>query len=92
MYFVVFIVKAKRYVVVPYTWVYGVENIIELLLNNGVNSNKKRRVYFTNNPNAFGRDNVPSSSNVPDHNIGFARKFPEDGWYVAYIKKIHCKC
>lgn len=90
MYFIVYIVTAKRCFVVPYTWIFGLQNHLELFLNNGINSNKQHKVFYTNNRQAFGTDNIPLMNFKPNENIGTVTNFPEEGWYICYVKKIKC--
>lgn len=90
MYFVVYILNAKRYVVVPYTWVDGLQNHLELFLNNGINSNKKHKVFYTDNPRAFA-NGLPLLNFIPNNGVGFSTRFPEEGWYICFVKKIKCR-
>lgn len=91
MYFIVYIKKAKRNVIVPYTWVYGLNRHLQQFLNYGINPNKQHLVFYTDTDNALAfHNNVPSIDFVPDPSIGLAATFPNGGWYKAYIKKVKC--
>lgn len=89
MYFVVYILKAKRCVVVPYTWIADLQNHLELFLNRGINANKQHKVFYTDNPRAFAND-LPLLDFPPNENVGLSARFPEEGWFICYVKKLKC--
>lgn len=64
MYFIAFFLGPKTHCVVPYKWVRGI--VYEDIVNNGINRNKKFRVFYTNDGNAFDDHGVPKGSYEPN--------------------------
>lgn len=92
MYFVVFLLEALQNVVVPYTWVDGVNSRIEHFINYGVNSNLKTRVFWSDKPAAFDANGAPRSDYVPNihDRTNEPIQFPNEGWYLGYLLKFKC--
>lgn len=91
MYFVVFIVGAKTNVVVPHSWIKEIDSHLEHLINNGLNSNVKFDIFWSNNPQAFNNDGIPLGSYQPIAFNTCASQFPNEGWYKGQIKRFKCK-
>lgn len=99
MYFVVYILQAKKNVVVPYSWIKGIDSVIENFINNGVKPTYRFQVFWTDSRDAFDREDlaedlgedVPSTNYAPNINASTTSTFPHEGWYTCFIKKFKCE-
>lgn len=87
MYFIVYICQTSRYVVVPYTWI-QLNNFMEWMVNNGINSNITFEVFYTENPDAFENE-VPRINFAPNVHASSESQFPNEGWYTCFIRRFH---
>lgn len=91
MYFVVFITKIKQNKVVPHSWIRGkdgdLNSYIEHFINFGVNRNHQFETFWTHDPFAFDRDDIPRASYPVNHTARNTNTFPYEGWYMYRIKK-----
>lgn len=91
MYFVVYIRKLQKNVVLPATWIRDIDDHLEKFINYGINSSQKFLCYYTNNEAAFD-DEMHSH---PDFKPNFAARMIDeidtdgqyDGCFIAKLKK-----
>lgn len=95
MYFIVFLIAPKKNVVIPYTWIFGVNQHIEKFMNNGVNSNQEFLAFYTNNNAAFDDNGIPRDDYQANFQASFSEVLPTkpstDGLYRCYIRKFKCE-
>lgn len=91
MYFVVFILQPRLNIVVPYTWISGVELHLQTFINNGINSNRNFYVFWTNKPEAFDQHGNPRVGYAPNRLADISNNFPSEGWYQCRIRRFHGK-
>lgn len=85
MYFIVYILQTRRYVIVPYTWT-RISSRFENLINNGINSGIAFTVFYTNNTGAFD-NGIPRASYEPNPHASLFSQFPQEGWYDCRIQR-----
>lgn len=91
MYFVVYILQTKEYVVVPHAWINGLNSYIEKFMNDGVRSRRKFFVFWTHKLEAFITEGIPLKNYPPNMNASFASNFPHEGWYDCHITRFKSK-
>lgn len=89
MYFVVYITKLNKHVVVPYTWIKGIGQQFEKFVNASLNRTQIFICYYTTNEDAFiaGR---PNKNYVPNFNVMVDQINPDgsfDGCFTAKLKQ-----
>lgn len=67
MYFVVYLSALKKNVVLPVSWIHGIENHFEKFMNKSINSSQRFLCYYTTNDDAFV-DGSPNEDYQPDFN------------------------
>lgn len=86
MYYVVFLVKPRKYIVIPHNWLRDGDNLImEKFINQGLNSNQKHLCFWSEE----GFDGAPN------FNANVADEFPsgeQQACYICYVLKFKCKC
>lgn len=65
-------------------------------MNNGVNSNRKFKSFWSDEQAAMNADGIPLASYMPIRfdtcaMRGRVFKFPEEGWYECKIRRFKCK-
>lgn len=89
MYFVIYIVSADEFVVIPENWIWQFEPQKEKFLNNGLNRNQRHVCFWTDNPaarNPNGTIKLDFDPRLSHYlNIGFNNLFPDDGCYLCLI-------
>lgn len=87
MYFVVYVLSTKIFVVIPENWIFEYEPQKEKFLNSGLNGNQKHIFFWTTNSvsrlssGAIRLDFQPNFS----HPLNFDNIFPAEGCYLCYI-------
>lgn len=96
MYFTVFLVETKEYVVIPKNWIQNIDGILwTQIVNYGIKKHKKYICYFSTRENALLNDQgKPNSEYPPNFDAPRADKFPcKDGTFVCrllhYSSKLH---
>lgn len=84
MYFIAHFAVPKMHVIVPKTWVMGIENHWEKFINNSINKNQKFLCFYSERPEAMNQGK-PNAGFVPDFNLGLNHVFPADGCYIANL-------
>lgn len=87
MYFIVYIIKAQKYVVIPERWILNVEDHFEKFLNYGVNSNQKFVCFWSNSPAARDENGIIDLDSPADFFASRNSIFPADGCYDCQIRK-----
>lgn len=59
MFFVVFLVAPKKNVVIPYSWILGINNHMDKFMNYGLNTNQNFLAFYTNKNAAFDENDIP---------------------------------
>lgn len=91
-YFIVYLRQLKKYVVLPASWIKGIENHFEKFVNNSLNSSQQFLCYYTSNQAAFV-DDCPDHNFEPDFDSGMiadtnvAQSF--DGCFFGKLKHYH---
>lgn len=91
MYFVAYLVNERMHIVVPHSWISGVNAHIAHFINRGINSNIKVLVFWTNNDEAFNANGAPRVDYQPNQNASLTSTFPNDGWYQCYLRRFNRK-
>lgn len=96
MFFIVFILGARRNVIVPHSWINDIDSHIEFFINNGVVSNRKFKSFWSDEQEAMDADGIPLASYMPIRFDTCAMrrrefKFPEQGWYDCKIRRFKSK-
>lgn len=87
---VVYLVDAKKHVIIPQRWIMGLTQ--ENLNNYGKSSYRFRRVFWSKN--RIDRDWVPDDSIVPNFQKPLSKVFPphnNDACYIAHVKLYCCE-
>lgn len=88
MYFIVYIRQTSQYVVVPYSWI-KLNDFMEWIVNNGINSNVPFEVFYTQNDDAY-ENGVPRIDFAPNVHASCESQFPNEGWYSCFIRRFKC--
>lgn len=88
MYFIVYILQISQYVVVPFSWL-KLDGFMEMIVNNGINSNITFDVFYTQNPDAFV-NGVPRADFAPNMLAGSNSRYPRESWYKCFIRRFKC--
>lgn len=93
MYFVVYIIKLNKHVVVPATWIKGIAKQFEKFVNSSLNRSQKFLCYYTTNEAAF-IDGCPDKN----FNVDFSSMINEinqdgtfDGCFIVKLKQYKSK-
>lgn len=94
MYFIVFLSKLQRNVVLPSSWIKDVDEHYEKFMNYSVNSSQKFLCYYTTKETAFN-NGKPKENFPPDFNSNMVSEINADGsfdgCFIGKIKKCKCK-
>lgn len=92
MYFIVCITQSHSNVVVPYSWVSGIDSIVEHLVNFGMDSTHKFKVFWSKKPEALNNDGIPIDTYGPYGKFQRPENlFPAEDWYECQIRRFRCK-
>lgn len=96
MFFVVFILSARKNVIVPHSWINEFDSYFESFINAGVNSSRKFKTFWSDEQEAKDADGIPMASYMPIRFDTCAMrnrvfKFPEEGWYECKIRRCKSK-
>lgn len=86
MYFIVFLVKDRKTIIVPKNWIKNIDEQIEKFINNGLNSNQRMLCFWTDDVAAF-ENGKPKHDFLLDPKYGLAESFPATGWHICKIKR-----
>lgn len=79
----------------PHSWINGIDSQIESLINNGLNLNRKFKVFWSEIRDAFDAHNIPLASYKPVNssvNLNAREcEFPQEGWYECQIRRFKSK-
>lgn len=91
MYYVVFLNKFKKNVILPKSWILGIDEHEENFINNSINSNHQFLCYFTSNPAAFDENMCPKSDFAPNFSANMVNEANKngtfDGCFLGKLKK-----
>lgn len=92
MYFVIFLIDAKQFTVVPKKWLQNVDILWERLVNYGINKNKVHICYYSTQENAQIANGEPDPTFAPNFNALRSDRFPcVEGTFLCRIVKYTCK-
>lgn len=83
MYFVAYFYTHGLYVIVPRTWIRGIDEQWEKFVNNSINRNQTFLCYYSQN--AINDEGRPDSDILPVFRIPVNNKFGGDGCYYANL-------
>lgn len=87
MFYVAFLPKAKVHTVIPVTWVFDSEKVVEKFIRKAINSNQKHLAYYSKKK----FNGMPDGRIDPDFTVPEADVFPCDAEEACYIAQIaHC--
>lgn len=92
MFFVVYLLKLKKNVILPTSWVKDVDDHFEKFVNNSINRNKKFRCYYTTNMDLFEQNGCPKYDFEPDFNLDYVENTDGDfdGCFEGKLKVFKC--
>lgn len=90
MFFVVYLLKIKKYIIVPHTWINDANSVLEKFTNlNGVNSVQEHLCFWSNKKDAKLIENereVPNERFVPNFAAARSNCYPcEEGTFICLI-------
>lgn len=93
MYFVVFLKKLKKNVILPTSWVKDADDHFEKFVNNSINRNQIFRCFYTTNNDAFGENGCPKKEIEPNFDLDFVENIDGefDGCFECKLKVFKCK-
>lgn len=87
MFYVCYIVKARKYAVFPANWLKDHKNQLKKFINSGLNSNQSLLAYYSQTQS----EEIESGRSVlecpPDFELNTNVDFPADGCYMVIPKK-----
>lgn len=87
MFFVAFLLKTKKTVVIPKTWIKGHEKQWAKFVNYGINSGQTFLVYHTTKEESKNENGEPSEFHQPNFNLSLNFDSAIEGCYLAKISK-----
>lgn len=92
MFYVVFLRKPKKNVIVPAEWVDDDEAQFEKFMNYGINSNQAFRCFYSEKPAVLNRNGIPNAfhPNFEEYPVD-GSVFPNEGCYMGKIIKFKSK-
>lgn len=92
MFYVAYLIGFRRYIVIPTSWVYESDKILEKFVNNRLNSNQKILCFWSSVDGALNEEFVPNWDFIPNFSAPRATTYPcEQGCYIVFIRKFFCK-
>lgn len=87
MYVIAFLLEAKKNVVIPFTWVHGIENQWQKFLNKAINRNQTFLCFYSEQQFALDHQGQPNIELVPNWHqfLTIRAVFPSDGVYYANL-------
>lgn len=84
MFYIAYLLDAKIHVVIPVTWVFNHEEIVQKFMRNAVNSNQKHLIYYNKETfNGIPDGRIDSNFTAPKRN-----DFPFIGEEACFIAKL----
>lgn len=90
MFFIAYLVKPETHVVVPVTWVYNYEEIIQKFIRKSINSNQKCLIFYSKK----NIDGIPDGSIDGNFTAPISLVFPiadEEACFIAKITHYYSK-
>lgn len=87
MFYVVFLVKLKKVVVIPKTWIKDHQTQWVKFVNYGINSGQKYLVYYTTKNESKNENGEPCEFFEANFNLSLNADSPVEGCYLAKILK-----
>lgn len=87
MYFVVFLIEAKKIVVIPQTWIHGISDQWKKFINNSINRNQQYLCYYSEETHAQNAQGHPNGNFIPDWStlITLNAVYPDTGCYYVNL-------
>lgn len=84
MYFAVFLLRPSIHVIIPKTWIEGIDDHWEKFVNHSLNHNQIFRCFYSKEPNALDTEKRPNVNFVPKFELD-ATEFPNEGCYLGKL-------
>lgn len=92
MYYVVYLVRFKRNIIVPQNWILRIQDHWEKFINNGLNKNQKFVCFWTDNQMAFDENGTPLENFEPNFDASLCDVFPGEGFYIVNLRAFRGNC
>lgn len=92
MFFVVFLIDAKQFIVIPKNWLQNVDALWEGFVNYGINKNIRRTCYYSTQDGAKAANGIPNSNFTPNFDAPRGNQFPcTEGTFLCRVMMYSCK-
>lgn len=87
MFFVVYLIEAKKKVIIPQTWVRGIDQQWKKFLNKSINRNQKYLCFYSDDAHTKDDQGRPNGNFVPDWSslVTLQAVYPTTGCYYANL-------
>lgn len=79
MYYIAFFIDWKKNLIVPKQWIKDIKKHKEKFYNKSLNSSQKFTCFYTNDPGAFGDDDLPNGNFAPNFNLRLTDNLNDSG-------------
>lgn len=91
MYYIVFLKKFKKNVIVPKTWIKDLKKHKEKFMDSGLNRNQTYVCFYTKDPLAFDPYGLPIKTFPADFDLPLSRNLNNPGRYHVQLRKYRRK-
>lgn len=84
MFFAVFFIQPSIHVIIPKTWILGIEDHWDKFVNDSINRNQIFRCFYSQEPNALNIHGQPNVDFAPNFEVDIAQ-FPNEGCYFGKL-------
>lgn len=86
MYFIAYIVNLNTSIILPKSWIRGIDDHFEKFINRSLNTAQSFLVFYTNDKNAFEDDGAPKIEYPANFNLQLRNDFDGPGCFMAKLK------
>lgn len=92
MYFIVYLEKLRKNVILPTTWIKDIDDHMEKFFNYGLNTVQQFKCFYTKNEMAFEPINgLPFSSYPANFDLPLNNLVVDEGCYTGQLKRFKSK-
>lgn len=99
MYFIVYLEKLNKNVILPATWIKNIEQHFEKFMNRSINRSQAQLCYYTTNAEAFETNNTANNRPRKEWLPSFVEMVretiegqPFDGCFLGFLQHFKGKC
>lgn len=86
MYFVVYFIELNKNVILPTSWIRGIDDHFEKFMNKSLNTTQKFLCFYTNDETAFEDNGAPNIDYPADFSMALRNDFNGPGSFFGKLK------